>query len=184
MIYFDSDIMQGLEEGKIIIDPFIEDNLGPNSYDVRLDEKLLIYQPPVFSDGNIRYLDMRHKNPTREVKIPEDGYVLHPGTLYLGSTMEVVGSRDECVPHIEGRSSIGRLGMGIHVTAGFGDCGFIGHWTMEITVVHPLKVYAGERVAQAYFIEGKGVCLEHYKGKYHSFDGPVASMKWKEAAGG
>ena len=181
MILFDSDIRMGLRDGSIIIDPFISEHLGTNSYDVRLADKLLVYEVPGKNVGMPLYLarnwclDMRKQNPTIEMTIPASGMVLEPGMLYLGSTIEKVGTRRQFVPHIEGRSSVGRLGMAIHVTAGFGDCGFIGVWTMEITVVHPLRVYAGERVAQAYFIEGKGIPEKIYDGKYDGFDGPVAS---------
>lgn len=180
MIYFDHDIIKGMEEGHIKIDPFIRRNLGPNSYDVRLGPKLLTYR---HLNGGDACLDMQMLNPAEETIIPQEGLVLKPGVLYLGSTMESVGTTERCVPHIEGRSSVGRLGMGVHVTAGFGDCGFVGHWTLEITVVHPLRVYAGARVAQAYFIEGKTAPMRLYKdgGKYHSFDGPVASRMFQDA---
>lgn len=179
MIYFDSDILQGIKDGYIKIDPFIPAHLGTNSYDVRLADTLLVYENR-HHDGGAWHLDMRKVNPTKEVKIEEAGLVLVPGVVYLGSTMEWVGTTSRCVPHLEGRSSIGRLGMSVHVTAGFGDCGFQGNWTLEITVVQPLKVYAGERVAQAYFIEGKGIPINLYRGKYHSFDGPVASRMHKD----
>lgn len=179
MIYFDTDILRGIHEGYITIKPFIQEHLGVNSYDVRLADKLLVYEDH-YHDGGVFYLDMRRDNPTRELQIPEGGLILMPGKVYLGSTMEWVGTSAKCVPHLEGRSSIGRLGMSVHVTAGFGDCGFQGCWTMEITVVQPVKVYAGERVAQAYFIEGKGTPAQLYKGKYHSFEGPIASRMYRD----
>lgn len=175
MILFDRDILQAMSDGDITIHPFNPDYLGTNSYDVRLANRLLVYEKPKHKDTATRYLDMRANNPTLEVIIPEDGLVLMPGIVYLGVTMERVETHAKYVPHLEGRSSVGRLGMSIHITAGFGDCGFVGRWTLEITVVHPLKVYAGERVAQAYFIEGKTTPINLYKGKYRNAEEPVAS---------
>lgn len=174
MILFDSAIKEAMIEGSINIDPFIPEHLGVNSYDVRLGETLLVYQRTTMSDD--WHLDMRQQNPTGKFTIPPEGFILKPGILYIGHTMERVGTSSKYVPHIEGRSSVGRLGMAIHITAGFGDCGFDGIWTLEITVVHPLKVYAGERIAQAYFMEGKGEPEKLYRGKYRGFDQPVSSL--------
>lgn len=167
MILFDSRIKSLVDFGELIIEPFNKDQLGPNSYDVRLSDSLLVYKrPPSFKQFNPKYnvdgwcLDARSSNETEKLTISSRGFVLMPGILYLGATMEVVGTKagSGYVPHIEGRSSVGRLGMTVHVTAGFGDEGFIGNWTLEITVVHPLRVYAGDCVAQAYFLGGIGHC--------------------------
>lgn len=171
MILFDADIKAAIERGHINITPFDERNLGPNSYDVRLGSKLYVYTRP--DDG---VLDMKKRNPVKSFDIPYEGLVLQPGELYLGHTMEHFGASHNIVPHLEGRSSIGRLGMAIHVTAGFGDCGFFGCWTMEIIVQLPLRVYAGERVAQAYFILGQTKPERYYEGKYANFIGAVPSM--------
>lgn len=178
MILFDSEIKRAMGDGDIIIDPFIPENLGVNSYDVRLGSNLLVYKR--LTGGDYRYLDMRKKNNTRTLAIPEGGMVLEPEQLYLGHTVESVGTRGRYVPHLEGRSSVGRLGMTVHVTAGFGDCGFEGSWTLEIVVVHPLKVYAGERIAQVYFLEGKGVPEKLYAGKYRDAILPVQSMMFAD----
>jgi dCTP deaminase len=175
MILFDSAIMEGLEDGSIIIDPFDRDQLGCNSYDVRLGDQLLIYEM-LFGKA----LDMRVANDTKGFAIPDDGLYLLPGQLYLGSTVETIGTTRTYVPHIEGRSSVGRLGMAVHVTAGFGDVGFVGQWTLEITVVHPLKVYPGERIAQAYFLKGLGSPTRTYSGKYAGMHGPEASRMEKD----
>jgi len=174
MILFDSAIKEAMDEGSISIDPFIPEHLGVNSYDVRLGPNLVYYTIPGRGDYP-GHLDMHKDNPTKDLKIPENGLIIYPGILYIGHTMERVGTSRKYVPHIEGRSSIGRLGMAVHITAGFGDCGFDGMWTLEITVVHPLRIYAGERVAQAYFIEGKGEPDKLYRGKYRGFDKPVSS---------
>lgn len=181
MILFDRDILKAMEDGDITIHPFIDSHLGTNSYDVRLANRLLVYTEPEQTDNAVRYLDLRAANPTRELTIPEDGLVLKPGIVYLGVTMERVETHAKYVPHLEGRSSVGRLGLSIHITAGFGDCGFTGRWTLELTVVHPLKVYAGERVAQAYFIEGKTTPINLYKGKYRNFEEPVPSRMHEDA---
>jgi hypothetical protein len=100
----------------IIIDPFEDSRLGPNSYNLRLHSELLVYDAPV--------LDMKHNNPFKKMNIPEEGLVLQPGMLYLGRTIEYTKTNGY-VPMLEGRSSIGRLGLFIHITAGFGDCAFI-----------------------------------------------------------
>jgi dCTP deaminase len=178
VILFDSDILAAIQQGHVVIEPFDRKQLGTNSYDVRLAPTLLRYKAP-FRGG---HLDMRSENETEKIKMDDDGLLLEPGVLYLGSTMESVGTRGAYVPHLEGRSSVGRLGMGVHVTAGFGDAGFVGHWTMEITVVHPLRVYPGVRVAQAYFLEGKGTPERLYQGKYHSFDQPIASRMHQDGS--
>jgi len=170
-------ILSGLEiakkamEGKeIIIRPFYPEKIGPNSYDLRLADKLVVYEDEV--------LDMKKEARTKEIIIPEEGFVLQPGNLYLGSTLEYTETHGY-VPMLEGRSSLGRLGISIHVTAGFGDVGFKGHWTLEIHCLHPVRIYAGERICQVYYhkIEGDYV---PYKGKYQANTGVQASMKYKD----
>jgi dCTP deaminase len=173
MILVDRDIINAMAAGEIDIDPFDKDHLGANSYDVQLSKELLVYTRA--RDGE---LDMRKENPTKKIVIPKEGFVLQPGVLYLGSTVEWVGTKRRYVPHIEGRSSCGRLGLGVHVTAGFGDMGFGGKWTLELTVVHPLRVYANERVAQAYFLLGSSAADHMYDGKYHGRRFPVASRMY------
>jgi dCTP deaminase len=123
-------------------------------------------------------LDMKRDNPTIEVKIPATGLVLMPGVVFLGSTIEVTRTQ-LFAPNLDGRSSVGRLGMQVHLTAGFGDDGFEGDWTLEITAVHPVRVYAGVRVAQIWFstLEGE---RKPYRGKYQGQRGPKASNLWKD----
>lgn len=98
--------------GKIVIEPFDEKKLNPNSYNLTLADELLVYDQPV--------LDMKRPNPTSHLTIPEEGMVLQPHRLYLGRTEEYTRT-EGYVPMLEGRSSTGRLGLFIHVTAGFGD---------------------------------------------------------------
>jgi len=170
-------ILSGLEiktkalEGKeIIIKPFDPEKIGPNSYDLRLDKKLAVYEDEV--------LDMKQAAKTKEIIIPEEGLVLIPGKLYLASTVEYTETWGY-VPMLEGRSSLGRLGISIHVTAGFGDVGFMGHWTLEMHCLHPVRIYAGERICQMYFHKIEGDYIP-YKGKYQNNTGLQASMKYKD----
>ena len=169
--------IEDIEAGRtpwLWLDPFISENLGVNSYDVTLDRKLLVYRRP--GDG---VLDAHKENPTDEVYIPVAGLVLDPGKLYLGSTRERVYTRD-LVPDVDGRSSVGRLGLSVHVTAGRGDLGFRGTYTLEITVVHPVRIYPGDRIAQLYFdpptvyptVDDQPV---DYKGRYQEQSGATPS---------
>lgn len=160
--------------GGIKIAPFNEAQLGPNSYNVRLGRVLLVYYD--------RTLDMKDDNPTREIVIPPEGIVLRPGRLYLGSTMEWLESRTH-VPLIEGRSSLARLGVSVHAAAGVGDIGFTGCLTFEITVTHPVRVYAGAEIAQLVFHTTEGLVMDTYKGKYCGFDKPVASRVYLDMEG-
>ena len=118
--------------------------------------------------------------------IPDDGYVLRPGILYLGSTVEEAGS-DFYVPCIEGRSSIGRLGISTHVAAGFGDIGFKQRWTLELTVVHPIRIYAGVRICQVYFhcVEGRKEVLygDRPGSKYAHSSGVEPSRSYLDFSG-
>lgn len=194
MILFDTDILSARQSGAIVIDPFNPEHLGPNSYDVTLAPRLLCYSLVnydvsysfVHSDVTLAPrplppLDMRKENRTYDVAIPDEGLVLYPGRLYLGETVEVIGARAKYVPIIEGRSSVGRLGISVHVTAGFGDVGYVGRWTLEITVVHPVRVYAGVRIAQAYFLQGKGTPAQKYRdSKNYAADGLAASRMHRD----
>ena len=127
---------------KIIIEPFDSNRINPNSYNLSLHNELLVYTESV--------LDMKRPNGTKLLTIPDDGLVLEPGRLYLGRTREYTKT-DGYVPMLEGRSSIGRLGLFIHITAGFGDVGFAGYWTLEIFCVQPVRVYAGVEICQIYY---------------------------------
>ena len=120
--------------GNIIIDPFDETQLNPNSYNLRLHNELLVYEEIV--------LDMRRPNRFRRYVIPEEGLVLNANQLYLGRTVERTETYNY-VPMLEGRSSVGRLGLFVHITAGFGDVGFRGYWTLEMFAVQPVRVYRG-----------------------------------------
>ena len=175
MILSGLEIVKKVEEGKeIFIEPFDASRVGPNSYDLRLNNILQVYDIP--KGGN---LDMRADHAVREIVIPEDGFVLEPGQLYLGSTVEFTETKAGYVPMLEGRSSVGRLGVSIHVTAGFGDIGFAGHWTLEIWSILPVRIYPFERICQIYYhkIDGE---YSPYKGKYQGAMGVQASRKYRD----
>ena len=179
-------IQEFVEQGKIHIAPFNPENIGPNSYDLTLAPGLLVYHGPDGAPPSpVHPLDVRAENKTRSIEIPEDGYVLRPGILYLGSTVEAAGS-DSFVPCIEGRSSIGRLGIATHVAAGFGDIGFKQRWTLEITVIHPTKIYAGIRICQVYFHRYEGTKLlygERPGSKYANSSGVEPSRSYLDFSG-
>lgn len=131
MILSGQEIIKQVDEGNIFISSFDKNMINPNSYNLRLHNELLIYTDDI--------LDMKKPLKTKSLTIPADGLILQPGKLYLGRTFERT-STNNFVPMLEGRSSIGRLGLFIHVTAGFGDVGFSGYWTLEIQCVHPIKI--------------------------------------------
>ncbi|MCO6458797.1 MAG: dCTP deaminase [Pirellulaceae bacterium] len=146
----------------IVIDPFDPGQLNPNSYNLTLHDELLMYEEVV--------LDMRHPSRVRRISIPPEGLVLQPQQLYLGRTRERTETHN-LVPMIEGRSSVGRLGLFVHVTAGFGDVGFCGFWTLEMFAVQPVRVYAGVPICQIFYHEIAGEIREYASEKYqHNWD--------------
>ena len=171
-------ILKKISDGSLVIDPFDEKRLNPNSYNIRLDNKLKVYRSGyVLADGvrvRIGPLDMRKENPTKEIIIPENGLKLEPGELYLGTSMEYTETHD-LIPCIDGRSSIGRLGLNVHATAGFGDIGFCGKWTLEISCIRPIIIYPYIEIGQIYYFEPDGEIIKSYKGKYQGQDDVVAS---------
>lgn len=156
---------------EIVIEPFCESLLNPNSYNLRLHNELLVYKNDI--------LDMKRANETEKILIPEEGLVLEPGKLYLGRTFEYTRT-DRYVPMLEGRSSIGRLGLFIHVTAGFGDVGFSGYWTLEMFCVQPIRIYPMVELCQIYYhaIEGEYECYS--SGKYQNNTGIQPSLLYKD----
>lgn len=155
----------------IIIDPFNDTQLGPNSYNLRLHRELIIYDEEV--------LDMKKKHRLKTVIIPEEGLVLRPGQLYLGRTMEFTQTNN-LVPMLEGRSSIGRLGLFIHITAGFGDVGFKGYWTLEISCIHPIRIYPGVEICQIFYHTIDGDFNVYSSAKYQNNQGIQPSLLYKE----
>ena len=155
----------------IFIDPFDENCINPNSYNLHLSNELLVYDEDA--------LDMKRKSPTRSIEIPESGFVLQPGQLYLSRTVEFTKTYN-LVPMLEGRSSIGRLGIYVHITAGFGDIGFEGYWTLEIHSLMPIKIYPYIEICQIFYHETVGQ-IENYKSsKYQGNKGIQPSLLYKE----
>jgi len=175
MILSDKKILEAIDNGEIVIEPYRRDCLGTNSYDVHLGKHLAVYKDEV--------LDARKHNEIEELIIPEEGYVIQPGTLYLGVTEEYTETHNS-VPFLEGKSSVGRLGIDIHATAGKGDVGFCNSWTLEISCVHPVRVYAGMPIGQLIYFAVEGEIENYYNKKKNAkyivrTDKPVESMMWK-----
>lgn len=156
---------------RIIIEPYDESRLNPNSYNLRLFHELLVYED--------HELDMKSLPRTKRVLIPEEGFLLQPGKLYLGRTVEFTETRG-FVPMLEGRSSIGRLGLFVHVTAGFGDTGFRGFWTLEITAIQPIRIYAGIEVCQIYYHQVLGDVTPYTSDKYQNNRDIQPSLLYKD----
>ncbi len=174
-ILSDSKILERIDEGSITIRPFERKQLGSNSYDVRLGDKLLLYKNEL--------LDPKIDNPTEEIIIPEDGFLLKPGKLVLAVTREFTETLKDVVM-VEGKSSLARLGLLVHITSGFGDVGFRGHITLELTCVQPIKIYAGMKIAQIYYQKVEGMVINPYNvkvdAKYNNDDStPISSKMWK-----
>lgn len=165
-------ILDAIEKKEIEISPFNREQLGPNSYDLTLHNELLVYRD--------KQLDMKLNNPIERIIIPEEGYAMQPGKIYLGRTKEWTGT-DCYVPMLEGRSSIGRLGLYVHITAGFGNIGSSGNWTLELSCVQPLIVYPGVRICQVYFVKAEGeINLLPEQNKYKDANDIEASKLWRE----
>lgn len=158
----------------IIIEPFDEKNLNPNSYNLRLHNELLVYDED--------QLDMKKDNKTSAIEIPPEGLLLTPGRLYLGRTVEYTETQN-FVPMLEGRSSIGRLGLYIHVNAGFGDVGFKGYWTLEIHCIQPIRIYKDTAICQIHYHTIEGDYKPYNSGKYQNNTGIQPSMLYLEFDG-
>ncbi len=179
MILTDTEILKAIDAGSIVIAPFRSECLGSNSYDVHLSRSLACYSAPV--------LDAKVHNTVRHFEIPTEGIVLSPDTLYLGVTEEYTETHEH-VPFLEGKSSVGRLGIDIHATAGKGDVGFCNAWTLEISVRQPVRVYAGMPIGQLIYFETSGNCRTPYNSKpgakYNERNTrPVESMMFKNYDG-
>ena len=175
MILTDKGILEEMEKGTIIIEPYDREYLGTNSYDVHLSKHFATY------DNNT--LDAKHHNTITHFEIPEEGFVLYPHIFYMGVTQEYTETHAH-VPFLEGKSSTGRLGIDIHATAGKGDVGFCGTWTLEISVKQPVRIYRGMPIGQLIYFPVEGEILVKYNekkdAKYHGQpDRPVESMMWK-----
>ncbi|MEY3436130.1 MAG: dCTP deaminase [Sphingobacteriales bacterium] len=175
MILSDKRILEEMDKGTILIKPFHREALGSNSYDVHLGKWLATYKNHI--------LDAKTHNQIEHFEIPDDGFVLYPHIFYLGVTLEYTETHAH-VPFLEGKSSTGRLGIDIHATAGKGDVGFCGNWTLEISVKQPVKVYAGMPIGQLIYFPVEGDIEVKYNEKKNAkyaqqIDRPVESMMWK-----
>lgn len=175
MILSDTRILEEIEKGLIVIAPFDKKNLGTNSYDVHLSKYLARYI-------DIE-LDAKAHNEVHHWEIGEAGFVLQPGTLYLGTTREYTETHEH-IPFLEGKSSTGRLGIDIHATAGKGDVGFCNYWTLELSVTHPVRVYHGMPIGQLIYFTVEGTINVPYnkkKGAKYTQPSPKPreSMMWK-----
>lgn len=167
-----AEIEKQIRKGNILIDPFDESRLNPNSYNLRLHPQILTY-------SNQDELDMMKDNPTKSTIIQPSGFKLMPGVLYIGRTIERTAT-DKFIPMLDGRSSGGRLGISIHICAGFGDVGFDGTWTLEISVIHPVIVYPNCEIAQICFFTPCGSIGMLYNGKYQNQEKATPSRFFKD----
>ncbi|MEI7589525.1 MAG: dCTP deaminase [Chitinophagia bacterium] len=175
MILSDSRILEEIAKGTIKIEPYDRKDLGSNSYDVHLGKWLATYDNPI--------LDAKAHNTITYFEIPEEGFVLEPAGFYLGVTLEYTETHAH-VPFLEGKSSTGRLGIDIHATAGKGDVGFCGYWTLEISVKQPVKIYKGMPIGQLIYFPVDGEIEVKYNQKSNAkYSGqpekPIESMMWK-----
>jgi dCTP deaminase len=155
----------------IVIEPFHEARLNPNSYNLTLHNELMTYEEVV--------LDMKKANRIKRLEIPLDGLVLNPNQLYLARTVERTETHN-LVPMIEGRSSVGRLGLFVHVTAGFGDVGFCGYWTLEMFAIQHVRVYPFVPICQIFYHEIAGEVTEYSSNKYQNNRDIQPSLLFKE----
>ncbi|HYQ87844.1 MAG TPA: dCTP deaminase [Bacteroidota bacterium] len=175
MILSDTEILAEMRMGSIVIKPFDRRFLGSNSYDVHLGDWLALYRDEI--------LDARRHNRVSYFRIPKEGMILVPSKLYLGVTKEYTETHRH-VPFLEGKSSIGRLGIDIHATAGKGDIGFCNTWTLEISVRQPVRIYARMPIGQLIYFQVSGdVAVPYNKKKSAKYNRrtvkPVESMMWK-----
>lgn len=180
MVLSDRTIREQIAAGRLVIDPFDDALLQPSSIDVRVASQFR-----VFRNNRRPYIDVRHPSDdlTDLVEIGGDeAFILHPGEFVLGSTRERVGLPDDLVARLEGKSSLGRLGLLIHSTAGYIDPGFAGTVTLELSNVArlPISIYAGMAIGQISFLQMTTPVDRPYRGKYHGQSGPTSSAFYRE----
>ncbi len=163
--------IQALLNDKIFIDPFNSRQLNPNSYNLCLHNEVFVYEEAT--------LDLKKEHQLKKITIPESGLLLEARKLYLGRTVEHTRT-EGYVPMLEGRSSVGRLGLNVHVTAGFGDVGFSGYWTLEMHCIHPIKIYPHVQICQIFYHSIEGDYDNYQSSKYQNNTGVQKSMFYKE----
>jgi len=157
-------IETAVKNGRVVLEPFDAANLNPNSYNYHLGETLLI-----LGSGGRR---------SKKIKLDADGFILEPGQLYLGTTKETIGS-EFFVTLLLGRSSVGRLGIFLNVTADLGHIGSRSRWTLELTVVQPVRIYPHMKIGQVSFWMTDHRTTHRYKGRYHKDARPVPNRDHK-----
>lgn len=184
MLLSDRDIRAEIESGRIGLEPFDPAMVQPASVDIRLDRFFR-----TFENHRYQFIDPRDDQPdmTRPLEVrPDEPFVLHPGEFVLGSTFEVVTLPDDVAARVEGKSSLGRLGLLTHATAGFIDPGFSGHVTLELSNVAnlPVTLWPGMKIGQLCFIKMSS-SSEHpygssvYGSRYQNQRGPTASRSFQ-----
>lgn len=163
MILTGGKITEEVARGAIIIDPFSENQVNPNSYNYRLGRKLKVFRS---FDG--------HRSVFEEIEIPEEGYVLLPKQMYLGHTLEKIGSSSYAMSLI-GRSSIGRLGLFVQISANLGHTTSAHQWTLELVAAKSIRVYPEMIIGQVSFWENYGD-IEKYQGLHGRFSDPQESL--------
>jgi dCTP deaminase len=183
VVLSDRTIRSLLAEGRIGIDPYDESLMQPSSLDVRVDRYFR-----VFRNSRYPYIDVkaRQEELTELVEVDDEAFILHPGEFVLGSTLERVTLPDDLVARLEGKSSLGRLGLLIHSTAGFIDPGWDGHVTLELSNVAnlPITIYAGMKIGQLSFVRLTEPAERPYGSagigsKYQGQRGPTPSRYWQ-----
>jgi dCTP deaminase len=182
VILSDRDIRKQIDSGRLVIEPFDERMIQPSSVDLRVDRTFRI-----FANTRYPYIDVRQpmEDLTEEVDVKDgEAFILHPGEFVLGSTLESVTLPDDLVARIEGKSSLGRLGLLIHSTAGFVDAGWSGHLTLELSNVAnlPITIYPGMKIGQLCLFEMTSPAERPYgdRGKYQGQRGPTPSRFYED----
>ncbi len=155
----------------IDISPYDRSRLNPNSYNLSLHNELLVYEEVI--------LDVKFPNRFRRITIPEEGMILNPNQIYLGRTVEYTRTNNH-VPMIEGRSSLGRLGLFVHATCGFGNVGFCGYWTLEMYAVQPVRIYPYIPICQIFYHEIAGEIFQYNSDKYQDNHDIQPSLFYRE----
>lgn len=189
MVLSDRTIRRLIEQQRIVIDPFDDSLVQPSSVDVRVDRLFR-----VFHNGRYPFIDVKQEMEglTELVEIEDDRpFILHPGEFVLGSTLERIAIPDDLVARLEGKSSLGRLGLLIHSTAGFIDPGWDGHVTLELSNVAnlPITIYYGMKIGQLSFVQMTEPAETPYGAdalgsKYRGQTGPTPSRYWQNFAPG
>ncbi|WP_028474215.1 dCTP deaminase [Nocardioides alkalitolerans] len=184
MLLSDRDILAEIDAGRVSLDPFEPDMVQPSSVDVRLDRFFRVFDNHLYP-----HIDPAEDQPdlTRPVEpVGQEPFILHPGEFVLGSTYEVVGLPDDIAARLEGKSSLGRLGLLTHSTAGFIDPGFSGHVTLELANVAnlPIKLWPGMKIGQLCFFRLTSAAQhpygsERYGSRYQGQRGPTASRSFQ-----